>query len=197
MEVKGLIKDETRDNPRPSLPVEIPGVELEEDLDGVFSAIEPPSKPSLADRAKSGHRNANLCWSTSMPTQITGVINDVSRDDSDDKEESDSDDDDNEDNLKGLPKLLKRDEEYDSSDDEDYSDSENENEDDQGNDPPLEDAGEEVTDEQDDNEGGSVLPPPLGRGHQKQTQTTSFVPEMRGKSYKMGNKYNPASSARG
>ncbi len=113
-----------------------------------------------------------------MPTKTTGVINDVSRDDSDGKDESDSDGDDDEDNLKGLPKLLKCGKEYGSSDDEDCSDSEDESKDDQGDDPPLEDTREEITEEQDVNEGGSVLSPPLGRGHRKRTQTTSFVSKM-------------------
>ncbi len=54
----------------------------------------------FSEKAKSAYRNANLRWSTSMPTKITGVINDVSRDNSDGEDESDSNDDDDKDNLK-------------------------------------------------------------------------------------------------
>ncbi len=116
-----------------------------------------------------------------MPTNITGVINDINSNISDIADKLDSNDDEDKDNLKGLPKLLQRDEEYDSLDNGDCSDSDNENKDDQGNGPPLEDVGEEVTNEQDDNEGGSTLPPSPGRGHWKQIQTTCFIPEKRGK----------------
>ncbi len=163
-----------------------------------MSNVEPAPKPSLAERAKSACRNANLRRSKSlMPTKIRRVINDVDSNDSDGADELDSNDDDDEDNLKGLPKLLKRDEGYGSSDNEYCSNNEDENEDDQDDDPPLEDAGEEVPNEQDDDEDGTVPPSPLGRGHRKGTKTTSFVPEMRDKSYKMGNKYNPASYVKG
>ncbi len=62
--------------------------------------------------------------------------------------------------MKGLPKLLKRDEEYDSSDDGDCSDKEDKNEDDQDDDPPLEDVGEEVANEHDDSKDSSVQPSP-------------------------------------
>ncbi len=85
-----------------------------------MSSVEPAPKTSLAERAKSAHKNANLCQSTSMmPTEITGVINDVNSGKSDGTDEPDSDDNDDKDNLKGLPKLLKRDKEYHSSDNED------------------------------------------------------------------------------
>ena len=39
-EDEGLIEDEHKDNPYPSLPAEIPGVELDQDLEGVVCAVE-------------------------------------------------------------------------------------------------------------------------------------------------------------
>ena len=139
-------------------------MKLEWDLEGVVSTVEPPPKPSLTDRAKSAHRNANLRGITGMPTKIIGVINDVDSNESDDEDKSDRDDDNAEDNLKGLPKVLKRDEEYDSSDDEDWSDNKEENKDDQDDDPPLKGEGEAIDDAHGNNESGSMPPSPLGRG---------------------------------
>ena len=119
---------------------------------------QPQTHPLL--REKSPHVEMLIYNGARVCPKITGVINDAGSDDSDGVDATDSDVDNGEDNLKGLLKLLKRDEEYDNSDDGDCLDNEDENKDNQEDGPPLEDVREEVADEQCDR--GAVvchLPP--------------------------------------
>ena len=57
----------------PSIPAEIPGVELESDYEDVTSAIEEEAAPTLAERAATACRNASIEPASGTQAETAGV----------------------------------------------------------------------------------------------------------------------------
>ena len=112
-----------RDNPHPSIPAEIPGVELESDYESVVEAVQPAPIPSAATRAAATRANSDIGGTAGVaPAKIPGV-DDVTEDAESSDDEDDGQDGDPKSPM-GLPKLVKSKQDGDSSDSESNSDDE-------------------------------------------------------------------------